>query len=361
MIEMNDYIPDNVKELHEKSIIVDGLAMVYPKHFNEEYIQTVKKGGFTATHVTVPDIDCFSLSEVVMEQALLLQGIRKLKPLDVNLVKTVKDIRKIKNRGGIAVILGSQGAGFLGLDLTSLDFFYGLGMRIMQLTYQQRNQFGDGCGERTDAGLSDLGVQWVEKMNEVGMVISLSHVGCKTSLEVMEISDDPVIFDHSNCRNLCDHIRNLTDGQIQACADKKGVVGLTPLSMFVNGDKDPRELEVGDFIDHIDYVVSLVGIDHVGFGTDLSEGGFLTPAEILSRRRLYPGLFESSGLRKVEDEFLASGREKLYSYEVRGWIKSVSEIILLTEGLVDRGYSDQEIKKILGENFLRVFEKVWGS
>jgi membrane dipeptidase len=349
------------REIHKKSIVVDGLAAVYPKDFNEEYIQNLKKGGITAIHVTIPDVECFSLPQAVQELSVWFERLRRLEPYNVRLVTTVKEIRDAKEGGGVAVVLGSQGAGFLGLDLRSLEFFARLGMRTMQPTYQQRNQFGDGCGERTDTGLSNLGVQWVEEMNKIGMVISLSHAGYKTSMDVMEISKDPVIFDHSNPKALCEHPRNLKDDQIQACAEKDGVIGLCPLAMFVNADKGPDELGVEDFIVHVDYVAELVGVEHVGIGTDLAEGYYWTPEQILEKRRMFPKL-TSKGARKVEDEFLKSGREKLYFYEVyMPWLKSTSEVPIITEALVKRGYSDKDVGKILGGNLLRVFEKVLGS
>jgi len=357
MIEMKN----KAKEIHQKSIVVDGLSAVYPKDFNEAFIQNVKKGGITALKVTIPDVECFSLPQVVQDLSSWFKRLRGLEPYKVRLATTVKEIREAKDEGGVAVVLGSQGAGFLGLDLSSLEFFYRLGMRTMQPTYQQSNQFGDGSGEKMDAGLSDLGVQWVEEMNKVGMVISLSHAGYKTSMEVMKISKDPVIFDHSNPKAICNHPRNITDEQIKSCAEKGGVIGLCPLALFLSSDKAPTELGVEDLMKHIDHVAELVGVDHVGIGTDLAEGYCWTPEQILEKRRLFPSL-TSGPTQKVEDEFLKSGRDKLYFYEVYlPWLKSVSEVPIITEALVDRGYSDQDVEKILGGNFLRVFEKVWRS
>lgn len=347
--------------IHEKSIVIDGLNAVDIKNFNEEYARTLRKGGITAVHITIPGTECFSLSQVMNELGLFLNRLRLVDIHKVKLVTTVKEIREIKKEEGIAVILGSQGAGFLGLDLTIMDVLYRLGIRTMQPTYQQRNQFGDGSGEKTDVGLSNLGIQWVEKMNEFGVVISLSHVGRKTSMEVMEISKDPVIFDHSNPKALCNHPRNITDEQIKACADKDGVIGLCPLAMFLRDDKGPVDLRVEDYIDHIDYVVNLTGINHVGIGMDFVEGGSSTAEQILERRRMNPSL-SSKWRRQIEDEFLKSGRDRLYRYELgMPWLKSVAELPTATDALVTRGYSDQDIGKILGENFMRVFEKVWGG
>lgn len=352
---------NKIIEIHKKLTIVDGLSAVYPNEFNKEYIKNVKKGGITAIHVTIPDIECFSLEKAVDELSYWFQRLRALEPYNVKLVTTVKEIRDAKERGDVAIILGSQGVGFIGLDLKRLEFLARLGIKTMQPTYQQRNQFGDGCGEKTDVGLSNLGVQWVKEMNKLNMLISLSHAGYKTSMDVIDISEDPVIFDHSNPKALCNHPRNITDEQIKACTEKGGLIGLCPLAMFVNTEKDPTELDIGDFINHIDHVVELVGVDYVSIGTDLAEEHFQTPEQILEDRRMFPAL-GYKGSRNVEDEFLKSGRKRLYFYEKHmPWMSSTSEMSIFTEALINRGYSPHETGKILGENLLRVYEKVWGS
>ena len=212
---------------------------VYPKEFDDDYSLSLKAGGVAAIKVTVPDVECFSMSQTISQLAGWFRRLRPFEPSKMRLVRSVQEIRTAKQEGAIAVILGSQGAGFLGLDLGNLDFFQRLGMRTMQPTYQRRNQFGSGCGEKNDDGLSRLGVDWVESMNKLGMVISLSHVGHKTNMDVMEISKDPVVFDHSNAKALCNHLRNVTDEQIRVCAEKGGVIGLTPFSMFVSDVRGP--------------------------------------------------------------------------------------------------------------------------
>jgi membrane dipeptidase len=344
------------KALHDKSIVVDGLNAVYPKDFNEEYVQNLMKGGVTGIHVTIPDVECFSVDQAVKELSSFFLRLRRFESQKVRLVTTVREIRQAKDEGGIAVVLGSQGAGFLGLDLSSLEFFARLGLRTMQPTYSQRNQFGDGCGEKTDVGLSDAGVRWVEEMNRLRLLISLSHVGYKTSMEIMNISSDPVVFDHSNPKALCDNPRNISDEQIRACAEKGGVIGICAHAAFLRTDKGPREQGVMDYVDHVSYVAELVGIDHVGIGLDLAEGHFWTREQVMERRR------PERELQKIHDEFLRSSRDKLYYYEVAmPWLKSISQISIITEALVAKGYSDEDVEKILGGNFLRVLEKVWGA
>lgn len=179
-------------------------------------------------------------------------------------------------------------------------------------------------------------------------------------MEVMDLSEDPVVFDHSDPKALCDHPRNITDEQIRLCGEKGGVIGLCPISAFLRSDKEPTQVGVGDFIDHVDYVVKLVGVNHVGIGSDVSEEHYSTPQQILKHRLLFPGL-GSEKVRKMEDEFLKSGRDRMYSYETHTpWLKSISQMPIITEALLSRGCSEQDVVKIMGENFLRVFERVWG-
>jgi membrane dipeptidase len=343
-------------------VVVDGLNAVFPRNFDDRYVGSLRAGGVTGIHVTVPDVESFSESYVVGELTELFHNIRTLGHLRVRLTTTVKEIRQAKEEGGIAVVLGAQGSGFLGQDLHTMDFYRQLGMRIMQPTYQTRNQFGSGCGEKVDEGLSNLGVEWVGRMNELNMLISLSHVGPRTSMDVMEISKDPVVFTHSNSKALCNHIRNITDEEIETCAEKGGVVGLVPIGMFVSDSKELKDITVEDFIRHIDYVVRLVGVDHVGLGLDIAEEYYYSAEDILRKRRLLPTL-TSSILQNAEDEFLRSGKPKVRhdALYVPPWLQRMSDFPIIVKGLKDAGYSEQDIDKILGENFLRVFEEVWGS
>jgi len=349
-------------QVHRDSIVIDGLNAIFPSNFDEQYVNHLREGGINTIQITIPDVESFSTEYVFQELTKLFANIRKLKHAGVRQVTTVSEIRKAKEDDEIAVLLGSQGSGFLGLDLDNLEFYHRLGMRIKQPTYQQRNQFGSGCGEKKDEGLSDLGLEWVRKMNDLGMVISLSHAGRRTSLDAIENSKDPVVFTHSNVRTLCKHVRNIDDDQIRACAEKGGVIGLTPVAMFVSVDKEQGQLTIEDYLRHIDYIVNLVGINHVGLGMDLAEELYYTREKVLAKRSNLPSL-TSPSMTKIEDEFLSSTRDKLPFAELYmpPWIQKMSDVPKITEALSKAGYSDQEIKKILGENFLRVFERVFGA
>ena len=348
--------------MDREPVVVDALNAIFPKNFDAEYVKSLRAGGVTGIHVTIPDVESFSESYVVGELTELFHNIRALKEQKVKLTTTVGEVREAKREGGIAVILGAQGAGFLGQDLHSMDFYHQLGMRIMQPTYQTRNQFGSGCGEKLDEGLSELGLEWVRRMNQLGMLISLSHVGNKTSLDVLSASTQPVAFTHSNVKTLCNHIRNLTDEQIKLCAEKGGMVGVTPIGMFVSDHKELKEITVQDLIAHIDYIVKLVGVDHVGVGLDIAEGYTYSAEAIRKKRRLLPSL-TSNMLRNAEDEFLKSGRAEVRhdALYVPPWMQHMSDFPLIGKTLEETGYSKDDIAKILGENFLRVCERVWGG
>jgi membrane dipeptidase len=348
--------------IHQQSIVIDGLNAIFPRNFDEQYVSHLREGGIDVVQITIPDIESFSTSYVADELTKLFVDIRKLKHLGIRLVTTASEIRQTKKEGGIAVLLGTQGSGYLGLDLDSLDYYYQLGIRAMQPTYQQRNQFGSGCGEKKDEGLSELGLEWVHRLNELRILISLSHAGRQTSLDAIRNSNDPVIFSHSNVKAICNHVRNIDDEQIRACAEKGGVIGLTPVAMFVSVEKDQRRLTIEDYLRHLDYVVKLAGIDYVGLGLDLAEELFYDREKVLAKRSNLPSL-TSPSMKEIEDEFLSSGRAKLPFAELYmpPWIQKMADMPKISEALSKSGYSDQDIRKILGENFLRVFERVFGN
>lgn len=238
--------------------------------------------------------------------------------------ETVEDILQAHKNGKVSVVLQFQNTSPIEYDVRLLEIWYKLGVRVIELTYSQRNLAGDGCNEDTDVGLSEFGRKVVEEMNRIGLVVDLSHTGYKTSMEAIELSKDPVIFSHSNVKNIADvssstspKRRNLADDQIKALAERDGVMGIGAPSFLVknNWEKDPSTLK--DFVDHIEYVIKLVGADHVGIGLDYTEG---RPNQTL---------------------------------------KSITDLVDITADLMQRGYSKSEIKKVMGENFLRVFKRVW--
>ncbi len=260
-------------------------------------------------------------------------------------VRTVADIRKHHAQHSLGLLYGLQSADPFEADTYLVPIFYELGVRISNLVYNERNRLGDGCMESTDQGLSAFGKSIVLEMNRVGMTVDLSHTGMRTSLEAAAVVQAPAVFSHSCARALTDHPRNATDEQIRAVAATGGLIGICPHSQFCEKQRGVRPT-VNDFLDHIEYAVDLVGIEHVGIGTDLFGGQTL--GETVFRfqfGRQVPGAWGGYG---IESKYV-SGFDTVY-----GWPN-------VTRGLVARGYDDSEIRAVLGENWLRVFGSTWGE
>jgi membrane dipeptidase len=265
-------------------------------------------------------------------------------------VNKAEDIRIAKKEGKVGIILNFQNTVPLGNDLTKLDFFHDLGIRVIQLTYNVRNFVGDGCTELTDCGLSRFGIDLIERMNKLGIVVDLSHCGYKTTLEAIKTSQKPIAFTHTNCRSLHDHPRNKSDEQIRALAEKEGYMGITCHPTFLGG-KGPSILE--KMLDHIDYAVNLVGIEHVGIGTDVA-GLHHYPEPIMEkmfREDLPVHGWRNGDVVKAWHTFKAEW-ERLEHLNM-----GYRNII---RGLISRGYSDQDVEQIVGGNFLSFFENVAG-
>ena len=252
------------------------------------------------------------------------------------LVRTADNILKAKAEKKLGLILGFQTVSPIEEDLTNLAIFRALGVRIVQLTYMGRNLAGDGCYEPRDEGLTYYGIQIVRELNRLGMIVDLSHVGWKTAEDAVAISKAPVILSHSNPYGLCSNKRNVPDDLIKKVATSGGCIGVNghPAFCILNPGCRPT---FEDYLDILDYLVRLVGVNHVSLGPDLFEGFTAWQANRWNKR--YDELKNPWG---TVDGF---GR--------------AADIPGITRGLVVRGYSDSDIEKILGLNLLRVFRSVW--
>jgi membrane dipeptidase len=252
------------------------------------------------------------------------------------------DFERVKSSGKIGILLGLQNSDHFQKP-DHVDFFYNLGQRVSQLTYNSRNWIGNGSTERRDDGLSDYGVEIVQRMNKVGMAVDVSHSGDRTTLDAFEASSVPVLITHSNCRVLAPgHPRCKTDEAIKAMAAKGGVMGITGVRMFVKVD-EPTTVE--DVLNHFDHVRSLVGSQHLGVGSDIDLDGYDDmPPEL--NKRLRAGYKGSYGFRDKIDVEGLDHPKRMFD---------------LTEGLIRHKYSDDEILGVLGGNFRRVLSQIWNS
>ena len=255
-------------------------------------------------------------------------------------IDSAAKLDRVKASGKIGILLGLQNSDQFRTP-ADVDFFHGLGQRVSQLTYNSRNLIGNGSTERRDEGISDFGATIIERMNKVGMAVDVSHCGDRTTLDAFEISKKPVLITHSNCRALAQgHPRCKSDEAIKKMAASGGVMGITAVRMFVKVD-EPTTIE--DVLNHFDYVARLVGVEHLGLGSDSDLYGYdaMPPDQNRQLRASYKGTY---GFRdKIDVEGLNHPRR----------------MFDLTEGLIRRKYSDRDIEAILGGNFKRVLAQLW--
>lgn len=334
-----------IETTHKKAIIINGAS---PSEKADVAIANFLEGGVTATSYTFV-MDGNFLSGVQQVTNLLTEFERLGKTQPVRIARTTQDIYDIKKEGGTAIIVGFQSGDPIEQNLNYLDTFYHLGLRIFQLTYQRRNYIADGCGEVADAGLSIFGKEVIRHCNKRGILIDLSHVGYRSSMEAIEASTQPVTFTHCNLHSVNPIARNKRDEQIKAVAAKGGVVGVGAISRFITHDGGQKGVPLDTFLDQIDYLVNLIGINHVGIGLDIVEG--MTAEDFKERQKTFFASFP---------ELKTGGDFPYENYYVRG-LNSSAHMMLITEGLLTRGYHSEEVGKILGGNFMRLFDVVWGN
>ena len=269
---------------------------------------------------------------------------------EVRIAYTVEDIRQAKALGQAAIVLAAQGGDFLASNLQRLEMFWRMGLRMMLPAYNTRNALCDGLFEDPDGGMARMGRLWVGECNRLGVLIDLTHTSERATLEIMDLSADPVVFSHSNPRGLVDNIRNITDEQIRRCAASGGIVAPTNWGPLNYRPGSRRRPTLSDFLDAVDYLVDMIGIDHVRIGTDMSTGTY--PDGDLIRG--LPGKASVGG--EYAQYVEVSPRSRLRYVE---GFDDYGQLPAVEEALAARGYGDQDIDKVLGENYLRVFERVW--
>ena len=253
------------------------------------------------------------------------------------LATKAEDFRRAKREGKIAFAFGMEGVEPIGQDLSMLRTFYRLGLRVAQPTWHNRNLAADGCGEPFPSGLSNFGRALIQEMNRLGILVDLAHLAEPGFWDVVKLSTKPVMVSHANCKALCNHPRNLTDDQIRAIGGMGGIVG----AVFLGGFVRAKDATIEHVLDHIDHLVKLIGVDHVGLGPDYID---YNPEMIIAA-------LDVAGVAR-------SGLETTIPY-AKG-AETAAELPNITRGLVARGYAEEDIKRILGGNFLRLFERVCG-
>ena len=267
-------------------------------------------------------------------------------------IETTDDIRQAKRDGKAGLLLAAQDGVWISNELHRVQAFQKAGLRIMLLAYNANNQLCDGCLDRTNGGLSRVGELVVDECNKVGIVLDCTHTGKRATLEILERSEKPCIYTHSNPSALSPNPRNIDDEQIRACTSRGGVVGLVSWGPLVMRPGTTHWPTLDEFIEMIDHVVQMTGnTDHVGIGTDMSLGTYPDHGSDPWGHPEIPNITEQYD-RHVTDDIRSHMRN------VNGF-SDYAEIVTVTERLLERGYSDNDVHKIVGENFLRVFDQVW--
>jgi len=338
--------PAKVVDIVQRALVIDMLAPLKidfnPDAFSlpltDAEAEMFRTSGITCFHNSV-GVGGATAYEEALQFIAAWSGFAGRNSEVFSLVGRAEDIDRAKAARKVAVIIGLQNADQF-RKASDVKDFYDLGLRCAQLTYNTQNLIGSGSTERVDGGITDYGVEIIKAMNEAGMLIDVSHSGDRTTLEAIELSPKPIAITHSNCRALNDHPRLKTDDAIKALAAKGGVMGITGVRMFVK-NKEPTTIE--DIVDHIDHVAKLVGIEHVGIGSDSDLMGY-------------------DDMPKDQYEKLKAAYKASYAFRDKidtDGFDHPRKTYDLTAALLRRGYGEANIQAVLGGNFRRLLGATW--
>lgn len=329
-------------KLHQDAIVIDAVC---PLLMNKSFIDWYKEGGATAIAPTVGSAQPSGTTLKGVGGWLRLIDQRD----DLVLVRRAADIEAAKKAGKLGIILHFQGTEPIDDELDLVHAWKSTGVGIIQLSYNVKNRVGDGAQERTDAGLSYFGQDFVRRCNEARVIVDCSHTGYRTSMDAVEVSSRPIVISHANCLSVHKNPRNVRDDLIKAVAATGGLVGSVGFPAFVADTTHPT---LDQFIDHIAHIADLVGIDHTGLGIDY-----------------YTSMHGACRLEDAQTYYnysITNGRWRADAYpppphHYPTGIETPRTLQNLTVRLAERGFSENDIRKVLGGNWMRVYRAVWGE
>ena len=341
---------------YDDAVVIDALASPGPfnvpdrigQPLTDEMVRNAAASGITAVNVTVSGggEDPDAAYAATFEHLAYWQREVEAHPDVLTMAASVAEIEAAKADGKLALIMGFQDTFMLGTDLARMDQFQGMGVPIVQLTYNLPNLVGEGCLSPGNGGLTDFGRDLVAHMADTGVLVDLSHCGQRTTAEAIAESPGPVSITHSGCSAVYEHPRSKHDAELRAMADKGGVIGIYMMP-FLNPE-GPATAE--DFLRHIDHAVNVCGEDHVAIGTDNS----ITPTVDDEAYR--------ATLQEFADERQRRGIGAPREHELL-FVPDYNDpmrMLMVADGLLARGHGESRVAKILGGNWMRLFEEVWG-
>lgn len=329
----NSKVTESALKLHNEALVWDNhicLPHVIESKWPEQLVRHKQSG----TDVAIINLGDSNVPlDTIIRMAAFLRDWITAHPQEYKLIETVADIRIAKQGHKLGVAFNIEGAQALGDQPSLLQLLYGLGLRWMSMAYNVNNLVAGGCHDE-DSGLTGFGYRFIEEMDRVGIVKCCSHTGYRSAMDVLTHTDVPTIFSHSNPRALTEHPRNIPDELIKASAATGGVICINGVSIFL-GDDDIKPETVAR---HIDHVVQLTGIEHVGLGIDYCYDLEDMSATLDEARHIWPeGLGYEPGISIMAPEQLPE----------------------ITDALLAMNYGEGDVRKVLGENLLRVAGQVW--
>lgn len=335
-----------MSSLHNRLLVIDAL------HFaSDGSAAWPQEGNIAAINLTIRSpIDNF---ETTFDSFAAWRARTRDPDSGWHLVESVQDIDAARAAGKVGLIMGWQDTKMLGDKVERIEPFHRLGLRVMQLTYNEACPVGDGCTEPRNGGLTPFGHAVVEEVNRLGLAIDLSHCGEQVCLDTARASRQPVLLTHANAKAVTNRVRNKSDTVIRAVGATGGVVGAS-IHGFMNWDGNPdHPPSLEGFIQHLRHIIDLVGIDHVGFGTDQASLSDASKANAI----LDMSFTRYAGATADYVRAFGNTLEKRYPDE----LNSPRLMSRKTDALLRAGFSESEVEKIMGRNWYRVLGEIWGG
>jgi membrane dipeptidase len=334
-------------KLYRDAFVLDGNALASIGYLlgrpnQDEITKLIRESGVTAVKATLGG--AIGNFEATVEDIAAADQLMETRADLFLKVRTVADLDRARKEQKVGVIYSFESPNMLEDKLDRIEIFRGLGVRVMQLTYNRKTPFGAGCLDGDTDGLTDLGRQAIAKMNALGVALDLSHSNTKTTAEGIAASSKPPLITHAGCRAVYLHPRNKEDRELKALADKGGVAGIYMLPYLTASPKQPM---LDDYLLHVEHALKVCGEDHVGVGSDVPF--FRVDADDLE-------MMKKAAEKRKADGIAAPGEDRpTYIPD----LNTPRKMELIAHALLKRGHKSGAVEKILGGNFKRVFGEIW--